>query len=92
MCVWAWASVLSTAREIPSYRARVNASAPGPVNTPMLESVGEAGIAMMGAATLTGRIAEPEEMANFICVLADSKISGYVNGQVIQVNGGLYLA
>ena len=82
----------TTAREVSSYRARVNAIAPGPVNTPMLESVGEAGIAMMGAATLTGRIAEPEEMANFICVLADSKISGYVNGQVIQVNGGLYLA
>lgn len=86
------AATRTTAREFASYRARVNAIAPGPVNTPMLAEVGEAGIAMMGAATLVGRIAEPEEMAHVICALADPKIAGYVNGQVIQVNGGLYLA
>ncbi len=86
------AATRTTAREFTSYRARVNAIAPGPVNTPMLAEVGEAGIAMMGAATLTGRIAETEDMANFICALADPKIGGYVNGQVIQVNGGMYLA
>jgi len=86
------AATRTTAREFSSYRARVNAIAPGPVNTPMLASVGEAGIAVMGAATLTGRIAEPEEIAAFVCVLADPKASGYMSGQVIQVNGGMYLA
>lgn len=82
----------TTAREFSSYRARVNAIAPGPVNTPMLEAVGEAGIAAMGRATLTGRIAEPEQMAAVICALADPLISGYITGQVLQVNGGMYLA
>jgi NAD(P)-dependent dehydrogenase (short-subunit alcohol dehydrogenase family) len=46
----------------------------------------------MGRATLTGRIAEPTDMAHFVCALADPRISGYVTGQVFQVNGGMYLA
>jgi 3-oxoacyl-[acyl-carrier protein] reductase len=82
----------TTAREFASYGARVNAIAPGPVNTPMLAALGEAGVRMMGAATLLGRIAEPDDMAHFVCALADPRISGYVTGQVLAVNGGLYLA
>ena len=82
----------TAAREFSGYRARVNAIAPGPVNTPMLAAVGEDGIKAMGRATLVGRIAEPADMANFVCALADPKISGYVTGQVFQVNGGMYLA
>jgi len=86
------AATRTTAREFASYRARVNAIAPGPVNTAMLAAVGEAGIKAMGAATLVGRVAEPEELAWFICALADPKIGGYATGQVFPVNGGLYLA
>jgi 3-oxoacyl-[acyl-carrier protein] reductase len=82
----------TAAREFSAYRARVNAIAPGPVNTSMLAAVGAEGIQAMGRATLTGRIAEPEDMAHFVCALADPKISGYVTGQVFQVNGGMYLA
>ena len=70
----------------------MNAIAPGPVNTPMLAAVGEEGIKAMGRATLVGRVAEPSDMAHFVCALADPKISGYVTGQVFQVNGGMYLA
>ncbi len=82
----------TTAREFSSYRTRVNAIAPGPVDTDMLAGVGEAGVAAMGRATLTGRVAQPQEMAAIICALADPKISGYITGQILQVNGGLYLA
>ncbi len=82
----------TTAREFSGYRARVNAIAPGPVNTPMLAEVGEAGIEAMGRSTLTGKIAEPEQMASMICALADRQIAGYVTGQTLQVNGGMYLA
>lgn len=81
----------TTAREFSSYRARVNAIAPGPVRTPMLAAVGEEGVAAMGRATLTGKIAEPEQMASVICALADPQISGYITGEILQVNGGLYL-
>jgi NAD(P)-dependent dehydrogenase (short-subunit alcohol dehydrogenase family) len=58
----------------------------------MLAGVGEAGVKLMAAATLTGRIGQPEEMAAVVCALADRKIFGYATGQVLQVNGGLYLA
>jgi len=86
------AATRTAAREFSAYRARVNAIAPGPVNTAMLASVGAEGIQAMGRATLTGRVAEPNDIAYFVCALADSKISGYVTGQVFQVNGGMYLA
>ncbi|MCP3984120.1 MAG: SDR family oxidoreductase [bacterium] len=81
----------TTAREFSSYRARINAIAPGPVRTPMLAAVGDEGIAAMGRATLTGKIAEPEQMAAVICSLADPRISGYITGEILQVNGGMYL-
>jgi 3-oxoacyl-[acyl-carrier protein] reductase len=81
----------TTAREFSSYRTRVNAIAPGPVNTAMLAAVGEAGVQAMGRGTLVGRIAEPREMAAVICALADPMIGGFITGEVVQVNGGLYL-
>jgi 3-oxoacyl-[acyl-carrier protein] reductase len=86
------AATRTTAREFAAYGARVNAIAPGPVNTPMLAAVGDAGIELMAAATLVGRIAEPEDIAAAVCALADARIFGYATGQVFQVNGGLYLA
>jgi len=82
----------TTAREFASYGARVNGIAPGPVNTPMLATVGEAGIQAMGRATLIGRVAEPEDIAYAVCAIADPKLFGYATGQVFAVNGGLYLA
>jgi NAD(P)-dependent dehydrogenase (short-subunit alcohol dehydrogenase family) len=86
------AATRTTAREFASYRARVNAIAPGPVNTPMLAAVGEDGVAAMGRATLVGRIAEPEEMAASVCAIADRRLFGYTTGQIFACNGGLYMA
>ncbi|HDT12202.1 MAG TPA: SDR family oxidoreductase, partial [Candidatus Marinimicrobia bacterium] len=37
-----------------------------------------------------GRLGAPEDIANVILFLA-SDLGGYVNGQSIQVNGGLYM-
>lgn len=85
------AATRTTAREFASYRARVNAIAPGPVNTPMLAAVGEAGIRAMGMATLVGRIAEPEDIAATVTAIADPKLFGYTTGQVFAANGGMYL-
>jgi 3-oxoacyl-[acyl-carrier protein] reductase len=81
----------TTAREFASYGVRVNAIAPGPVRTPMLASVGEQGIALMAAATLVGRIAEPEDIARTVAAIADPKLFGYTTGQVFAANGGMYL-
>jgi len=81
----------TAAREFSSYRARVNAIAPGPVRTPMLAAVGEQGVALMAAATLVGRIAEPDEIAATVAAIADPKLFGYTTGQVFAANGGMYL-
>jgi 3-oxoacyl-[acyl-carrier protein] reductase len=81
----------TTAREFASYGARVNAIAPGPVRTPMLAAVGDAGITAMGRATLVGRIAEPGDIAASVVAIADRKLFGYATGQVFAVNGGMYL-
>jgi 3-oxoacyl-[acyl-carrier protein] reductase len=81
----------TTAREFAGYGVRVNAIAPGPVNTPMLAAVGEAGINAISRGTLVGRVAEPDEMAATVCAIADGKIFGYTTGQVFAANGGMYL-
>ena len=81
----------TAAREFSAYRARVNAIAPGPVRTPMLAAIGEAGVKLMAAATLVGRIAEPEEIAATVAAIADPKLFGYTTGQVFAANGGMYL-
>jgi 3-oxoacyl-[acyl-carrier protein] reductase len=81
----------TAAREFASYGARVNAIAPGPVRTPMLAAVGDAGIAAMAAATLVGRVAEPEDIAATVAAITDGRLFGYTTGQVFAANGGMYL-
>jgi 3-oxoacyl-[acyl-carrier protein] reductase len=82
----------TTAREFSGYRVRVNAIAPGPVNTPMLAGVGDQGIEAMKRATLLGKVAEPEELAGTVVGMACPKISGYTTGQIFAANGGMYMA
>ncbi len=81
----------TTAREFASYGVRVNAIAPGPVNTPMLAAVDEQGIEAMKRTTLLHKIAEPEEMAASVAAIADPKLFGYCTGQVFAINAGMYL-
>jgi 3-oxoacyl-[acyl-carrier protein] reductase len=81
----------TAAREFAPYGARVNAIAPGPVNTPMLAGVPQEGIDAFARATLIGRVCEPVEMARTVAALADGKLMAYVTGIVLQANGGLRL-
>lgn len=82
----------TSAREFASYGARVNAIAPGPVDTPMLAKVDEAGRERMKRSTILGRLARPEEMASAVVALADPQLLGYCTGQILPINGGMYLA
>lgn len=70
----------------------MNAIAPGPVKTPMLAAVGEAGIEAMARATLVGRLAEPAEIAATVCAITDPALFGYTTGQTFAANGGMLLA
>ncbi len=83
------------AREGARYRVRCNAVAPGPIETPLLNSaplmLGELGERLkqgMVNATALGRSGEPEEVAAAIAFLASDDAS-YVTGQTLNVSGGL---
>ncbi len=66
---------------------RVNAVAPGPVDTPMLADVPDRVREQWLAAIPLGRLARPEEVAAVIGFLASDDAS-YVTGHVIAVDGG----
>ena len=77
-------------KEYSSEGIRVNAVAPGNVNTDMFNIISEEDLDIEVAKIGLGRIAEPEEIANAVLFLA-SDMASYVTGEVINVNGGLVL-
>jgi NAD(P)-dependent dehydrogenase (short-subunit alcohol dehydrogenase family) len=72
---------------------RVNAIEPGPVRTPMVERAIADGILdekEIVDRVPAGRLAEPEDIARAVLLLASDE-AGFVNGQTLVVDGG-YLA
>jgi NAD(P)-dependent dehydrogenase (short-subunit alcohol dehydrogenase family) len=78
------------ARELAPLGIRVNAVAPGVTNTamPRLGNTEEA-LAALGRSNPTGRLAEPEDIADVVVFLATDEARHLV-GQLIHVNGGDY--
>jgi 2-hydroxycyclohexanecarboxyl-CoA dehydrogenase len=68
---------------------RVNAVAPGPVNTPLLQGLvtNSHGDGVMAGKTLLGRLAEPRELAQAIAFLLSDEAS-YITGVHLPVDGG----
>jgi 2-hydroxycyclohexanecarboxyl-CoA dehydrogenase len=86
------------ARESARFGVRCNAVAPGPIETPLLNSAPEQLGALgerlkqgMIGATVMRRIGTPEEVAAAIAFLACDDAS-YVTGQTLNVSGGLSMA
>lgn len=80
------------ARELAPHHIRVNAIAPGVTNTAMPRlGQTEEGLAALAKQMPTGRIAEPEDIADVIVFLATDD-ARHIIGQLIHVNGGDYLA
>jgi 3-oxoacyl-[acyl-carrier protein] reductase len=78
----------SLAKEVAARGIRVNAVAPGYIDTEMTHKLSEeARQAMLGQIPL-GRMGTPEEVAKIVLFLA-SDLSSYVTGRVIQVDGGM---
>jgi NAD(P)-dependent dehydrogenase (short-subunit alcohol dehydrogenase family) len=79
----------SAALEAAAFGVRVNAVAPGPVETAMLDRF--TGNADRKAGLVAGvpmkRVGQPEEIADAIVFVASNKAS-FITGQIIAVNGG----
>ena len=77
----------SLAREVSAEGVRVNAVAPGPINTPLVMGLSEAWRKTKAAELPLGRFGEPEEVAAAVAFLLSDQASLFV-GQTIGPNSG----
>jgi 3-oxoacyl-(acyl-carrier-protein) reductase len=78
------------ARELAAKGINVNAVAPGFIETDMTRGIPEPALEKVRAMTPMGRLGKPEEIADAVVFLAGPH-SSYVTGQVLAVNGGMYM-
>lgn len=76
------------AEELSSFHIRVNAVAPGMVDTDLSKQMGEEAIVRTKESSFLKRLATPEEIANTIFFLASDE-SSFINGQTIRIDGGM---
>ena len=80
----------SLAKELATQNIRVNAIAPGFIDTDMAHSLSDDKFQQRLDSIAMGRIGSPEEVAKVALFLA-SDLSSYVTGQVIGVDGGMLI-
>ncbi len=80
----------SNARELAKRNVTVNAVAPGFITTDMTEVLPEKVKQELAAQIPMERLGSADDIANAVVFLAAER-SGYVTGQVIGVNGGMYM-
>jgi 3-oxoacyl-[acyl-carrier protein] reductase len=78
------------AQEVASRNITVNAVAPGFIQTAMTESLDEKIRERVLASIPLKRMGTPDEIAHAVLFLA-SEQAGYITGQVLGVNGGMYM-
>ncbi len=79
----------AAAGELAPRGIRVNALAPGPVDTDMVRNQGPAAMKSMASGPLLGRLADPDEMVGPALLLAGDA-GRFITGQVIVADGGLH--
>ena len=80
----------SLAREVASRGITVNVVAPGMIDTDMTAELDERAREALSAQIPMARLGVPDEVASVVCFLASYEAS-YITGQVVAVNGGLYM-
>jgi len=79
------------AKELGSRNITVNTVAPGFIDTDMTKDLPEASKEAMLTQIPLARLGAPEEIAAVVCFLAGDA-AGYITGETIHVNGGMYMA
>jgi 3-oxoacyl-[acyl-carrier protein] reductase len=78
------------ALEVASRGITVNVVAPGLIETDMTRALPEEARKAWAEKVPLGRTGTPEDVANVVCFLASDEAS-YITGQVVAVNGGMYM-
>jgi 3-oxoacyl-[acyl-carrier protein] reductase len=81
--------VKALSKEVALSGVRVNAIAPGAVETAMMGKFSEEDIQLLHYEIPMGRLGVPEEIANGVKFLLSNE-SSYITGQVLSINGGWY--
>jgi 3-oxoacyl-[acyl-carrier protein] reductase len=81
----------SLAQEVGSRGITVNVVAPGFIDTDMTRELPDAQRDALLTSIPLGRLGQPEDIAAMVAFLA-SDAAGYVTGETIHVNGGMYMA
>jgi 3-oxoacyl-(acyl-carrier-protein) reductase len=84
------AFTMTLAREVARKGVTVNAVAPGFIETDMTKDMTPAALSVVTSMTPIGRLGKADEVAAAVRFLASPQAS-YITGQVIPVNGGMYM-
>jgi 3-oxoacyl-[acyl-carrier protein] reductase len=79
------------AKELGSRNITVNTVAQGFIDTDMTKDLPEASKEAMLTQIPLARLGAPEEIASVVCFLA-GEAAGYITGETIHVNGGMYMS
>ncbi|MGL6257993.1 3-oxoacyl-ACP reductase FabG [Vibrio sp. WXL103] len=80
----------SMAREVASRGVTVNTVAPGFIETDMTKALNDEQRAATLANVPAGRLGDPKEIASAVAFLASPE-AGYITGETLHVNGGMYM-
>ncbi|MDX5475786.1 MAG: SDR family oxidoreductase [Bacillaceae bacterium] len=81
--------VKALAKEVALSGIRVNAVAPGAVNTKMIGHFNEEEMSNIAGEIPMARLAEPNEIADVVSFLTSER-SSYITGEILNVNGGWF--